>query len=396
MKSTWWGVLTLLGIVAILLASPVAAASGSPAATSHTNSAVAPSYSHHPVEKKFYPRSYDATILASVGPVALSVLLLNNGSEQVILFNAVTDSTYIAQKVLPGGTLGFADTVVAAGGNFFLQGEDLLSNTNYFEEITPAGVISTPSLPVPLYSAWTLIGDNSNHLFASGPTDFIAINPWTFAIEANFSALIPANVGVTSVASAGPLLYIGGTLSLPSGGTAPFFGFINTKAFSETTLSSSVSSNPLYLDGGIDTIAVSLGFVFFGGYLQIFEPTLQTIVGGYLFDYSPYTGTVKNLSYLEPISKWAVFAIFNLGPAIVMTIGSYNSTLTGLTQVSGTYGLAPQPHQLFNLSRFTGSNFAAIYLETSLTDGIFFVGGLDVRTNVAEIVAVPEADLEPR
>jgi hypothetical protein len=398
MSATRLALLTLFAVSAILVASPVAGALGSPTqppADTHAASAVDSSSFTHPVDKKFFPRSYDATILASVGTVALSVLLLNNGSEQVVLFKSVADTTHVVQAVLPGGPLGFANTVVAAGGNFFLQAENLALDTNYFEEISPTGVVSTPPLPVPLNGLWTLIGDNSNRLFATGNPGLISINPWTFAVEANFTSLIPANVGVAAVFSAGPILEIGGSLALPTGGSTPFFGFINTVSFTETTLSSSVSNNPSGLDGGIDTIAQSLGYVFFGGFLQIFSPLLQTVVGGYLFEFSPYSDTVTNLSYLAPISNWAVFAIFNLGPAVVMTIGSYHSNETGVTQVSGTYLLAPSPHALINETRITGSHFAALYLETSVTAGIFFVGGVDLKTNIAEIVAFPAKHLLP-
>ncbi|MGP8077026.1 MAG: hypothetical protein ACLP8Y_09945 [Thermoplasmata archaeon] len=399
MNATRLVLVSVFAVSAILLASPVAGALGSstgqPTAT-QVAPAMAPGLFHHLVEKKFYHHAYGTLTLASVGPIALSVLSLDNGSEQVILFNAVRDSSHVVQAVLPGGPLGFVITEIAAGGNFFLQCQNLALNTVYFEEITPQGAVSTPALPLPLNGFASLIGGSWNALFAGVSNSLISINPWTFAIQANYTALLPPNVGVSAILPAGPRLYLGGSLAGPSGGSAPFFGFIDTSSNTETTLSSPTSNNPQGLYGVIDTIAQSAGVVYYGGYLQLFEPILQTNVGGYLFEYCPHTGTVTNLSSLKPINKWGVFAAFNIGPTVVMTIGGYLYNLSGLQyQVSGTYVLSLSHNHLINDSGLIGSNFAALYLETSLTAGIFFVGGVDLKTNVAEIVAVPAVLFEP-
>ncbi|MGP8107878.1 MAG: hypothetical protein ACLQL8_02050 [Thermoplasmata archaeon] len=395
MGASRWVLLSLLAVTITLALSSVGGALANPSpqpVAAHNPSWVDSIQFHQLIEKKYYPRASSATTLTSVGAVAVSVLVLLNGSEQIVLFNAERDSTTIVQAVVPGGANAFVVTELAAGGNFFVEFENALSGAFFYEEISPTGVMSTPPLPIPLNYYWTIVAGNANTLFASSLGGLVSINPWTFEVRANYSSLIPPLVTVTSVLADGRLLYIAGDQTVGSGGLTPFYGFIDKVTSTETTLSPSASTGPSDLDGTIFAIGEANGNVYFGGQLALFEVSpvyFATVVEGYLFEYSPHSGVVTNLSSLDPISKWGVYAIFDLGPTIGMTISQYVLTATGSREASGTYVLAPSHARLINDTRLTGDDFVTVADQTSLSAGLLFVGGTDTVSGAAEIAAVP-------
>ena len=246
------------------------------------------------------------------------------------------------------------------------------------------------------WSLWTLVPGDSHSLFATDFGYLVQLNPRTYGTEANYSSLLPAGVSIQSVFVDEARLYLGGELEVATGGATPFFGFINTKSNTETTLSSSASNNPSYLSGGIFSIAKLSGKVYFGGGLDFAETSpalLFTFVEGYLFQYSPYSGKVTNLSSVNPVTKWSVFAMFNTGSTIVMTIGDFYENSMGITEVGGTYSLAASHHRLINDSATVGSHLAALLEESSVTAGTYFIGGVNTARGEAETVALPTWEL---
>ncbi len=399
MRRSRWGLVLLLAAVVTLLASPV----GSLGVRSDSNGAVsiAPAsllsiqcQAH--VEKKLFSQPSSASTLASVGQVALADLVLPDGSSELVLFDGHRNSTTVVQAVVPGGFFASLVTEVAAGGNFFVEFFNFSNGLTFYEEVSPRGRLSTPSLPLSASQTWVLVGSPTT-LFASQTGIRLAIDPSSLTIQANYSTLLPPAVLILSVLTVGGLLYVGGGQTVASGGTIPFYGFINPLAKSEKTLSPSITTSPT-LVGHILWIGTSRGNVYFGGELETiqFSPSfLIEVLAGYLFEFFPLTGALTNLSSIDPITKLGVYSIFDVGPTVVMNLARFTLSATSFAQVSGTYVLAPSHHRLINDTRLTGSDFVALYLESSLSGGLYFVGGFNQTTGTAEIVAVPICLLEP-
>ncbi|MCI4347676.1 MAG: hypothetical protein L3J97_03545 [Thermoplasmata archaeon] len=387
----------LVAAIVILLANPVVAAGG----RSDSNRPLAPdteSLSEHAghahVQKFLFDQPSTVNTLASVGSVALADLLLPDGSSELVLYDGHHNTTTVAQAVVPGGPFASEVTEVAAGGNFFLEFFNFNTGLIFYEEVSPLGVVSTPALPLSSLQLG-LIGSRTT-LFMTSLGVFLAVDPRTFAVQADYSSLIPTGVTVGYALSVGERLYIGGSQLVSGGGAVPFYGVIDRRAGTETTLSPSFLT-PLDQSGTILWIGAADGKVYFGGMLTIvqFGPTfLYYLVAGYLFEFSPHSGKVSNLSSLDPLSRWGVQSIFTVEDAIVMNIASFSLTSTSLSQVSGTYVLGHHHKALVNETSLTGSDFVAVYLEASLSGGLYFVGGLNETTGTGEIVAIPVSLLE--
>lgn len=387
----------LVAAIVILLANPVGAVGGRLDPNRPVALAAEPLSEHSGhahVQKFLFSQPSTVNTIASVGSVALADVLLPDGSSELVLYDGHHNTTTVAQAVVPGGPFASEVTEVAAGGNFFLEFFDFNTGLTFYEEVSPLGVVSTPALPLSSLQLG-LIGSRTT-LFMTSLGVFLAIDPSNFAVQADYSSLIPTGATVGYAFSAGERLYIGGSQLVSGGGAVPFYGFIDRLAGTETTLSPTFLT-PLDQSGSILWIGEAGGKVYFGGMLAILQtaPTFVYYVGaGYLFEFSPQSGKVNNLSSLDPLSKWAVQSIFEVGQGLVMNIASFSLTSTSLSQVSGTYVLAHHHKALVNETLLTGSDFVAVYLASSLSGGLYFVGGLNETTGTGEIVAIPVSLLE--
>jgi hypothetical protein len=388
-----WGLVFLVIATVALLASPLS--SVRVRADSHQGADIATaslstSSGHAQVHKVLLSEPSTINTLASVGSIALADVFLSDGSNELLLYNGSLNTTTVAQAVVPGGPLTFEITEAAAGGDFFLEFFNLSSGFVFYEEVTPHGVVSTPALPLSPLQQFGLIG-SPKILFASTSGIFLAIDPTSLTIQADYSSLIPAGATVAYALPVVERIYIGGSLQVSGGGAVPFYGFIDNLAGTETTLSPAFLTPPAQ-SGDILWIGAAGGNIYFGGMLAIFQTDPTFFFGskaGYLFELNPSTGKVTNLSALNPLSKWAVQSIFKVGQTVVMNIASFSLTSTTFSQVSGTFVLTPNHSALHNDTSLTGSDFVALYLESSLSGGLYFVGGLNETTGTAEIVAIP-------
>jgi hypothetical protein len=344
------------------------------------------------VERQFFPNSNGVTTLSSIGSVALAAVGLLNGSTELLLYDGARNSTKVVQATVPGGNLTGVSTEVTAGSFFFVEFSNLTTSRVFYERVTTTGRESRVVLPSGHSNQWAVVPGGASALFESANSRLLAVNPSTLATEANYSALVPPGVLVTSVYSNGSMLYLGGTIGAFNG-SVPYYGYIDITTGVETTLSPmSIGINQRDHFGVITSVDESGGQVYFGGVVTLnrFTPTfVYKVTRGLLYDYSPSNATLTNLSAIRPIERWGVFTIETAGTTIVMNLATFDQTATTLSMESGTFVMAASHSRLINNTRLMGVSFVTIALDAGASGGRYYLGGLDQTTGAGEILAIP-------
>jgi len=372
----------LVGVLVLTAAAPAAATMGTPISSLRSRVLVAS-----------FSNAYDVFGEASVGVHSLSFLASYNGSYDLVLFDARTNSV-TDLGIIPGGSDVQPIALTSAGGRFYLSVLNLSTSIVGYEQITTSGRISTFGLAG---EAWGDIYGASHVFFVAGTSYLAEFNATTHARIANFSSAMPTGLVVWTMAGTGSLYYIGGSISLKGVHRAAWFGALNTAtgAISKIFEASSVKApadpefltiarvgGTVYLGGGIQSFAASGGYV-----------TLSTD-RAYLYKYSPATGKVTRLSGLlakRGMANETVWSIQPWGKSIALYAGGYYvSTATGVSwSATHLYKLAPKGRDLWSMDAWLPAGFAGDYSGVmSKSGGFLFLGGSNSLTGTAELIAI--------
>jgi hypothetical protein len=334
-----------------------------------------------------FPGTLDEYLIASHGTEVLSTTLLANYSVGLYLSYA-HNNTSRPIGLLPGGSGGFPEGVIAGGNRFFVADENFTTSLDTFEEISLSGTISTVALPIGPSLNWIFPYGNSTSFFASCPGYLVEINAMTRAMVANYSHLLPSLLVVQSLMPSGNLLYLAGDLESKNLTTSSlYFGAINTTSGTLTRI-----SKIHYHPSGYAAIFISLGmaegYVYVGGGLEYLPgPTVGT-TEGYLYRYSPTTGTFTNESFRLPVSNEWIWAIDPWKTTALLYAQSYTITVTGTTENLGVYKLGPSGN-LLNKSALLPADFYGDAGINADSGDYAYLAGSNTVSGLAELVGIP-------
>ncbi|HYK92590.1 MAG TPA: hypothetical protein VEY07_00920 [Thermoplasmata archaeon] len=340
-----------------------------------------------------YANSTGVFTETSLGAYALLGITTPTGQVELVLFNGLRNVSKVVQGPEPVQLT--PNSMVAAGGHFYVQWQNSTSGKETFEVVTTNGVTAIVKLPLTKTISWTLIYGDASHLLAAAPGALAQVNPATNSLVADYSSFLPSNVSFQSAAVAPFGFYLGGAQSAAIGGARPFAGWFDTTTDLLTDLTPTVNGAPGVLTGSIDSIALAGNEVYFGGYLAVANFSagfFEQIVGGYLFGYSTLSTRFQNLSAILPASTPAVFGVFPVGRAVVLNTASFLLNVTGstffFTQSGGTYVVSGVGTRIKNDTALTGVDFVALLTEASESGGFYFVGGSNLTSGLAQVEAI--------
>jgi peptide/nickel transport system substrate-binding protein len=343
------------------------------------------------VVSRSYPGTYVVNSLVSEGSTALLDVLLPNLSNELVLFNAATNSSRVIQSEVPGGIQTVLVSAVSAGHSFFLAWENLTTGAEFWQKVSLAGKISQPKLPIGTTLLWSFPYGNSTSLYASYGRALVEISTTSLKLVANYTTEIPSNVSLASVLPVGHRLYLGGSWSLPNFASNAYFGYLNLTSKKVTTISKILTHYPANLTGDFVDLLARGTTIYVGGYLEsvpLSPYSIQT-VGGYLYEFLPSPATFKNLSSLLPVKSWGVYALEPWATTVALSMSGYRANATSLTLAGGIYTLSSAGKSVANETPlFPNGYLAFIYGVTSASNGWYFSGGFNTIAGIGEVVAV--------
>lgn len=341
------------------------------------------------LSQEFPGTAYEFSIAAHGNEVA-SVAFLDNGSSQLYLSYA-NNNTSRFLGYMPGGSMSDAEGFIAAGNHFILSIYNFSTGRDSFEEIALSGTVSTPTLPLGANLIWWFAYGNATSYFATATGYLVELNAKTGAVIANYSRLVSPRLDLTSVLPSGNLLYVAGTLTSPSGTNASaYFGVLNP---SNHTLSriSKIHYYPANYFGYFESIGLIGGYVYVGGGVQYLDSSTATIytVAGYLYRYTPSTGTFVNRSASLGLPTAWIWAMEPWRSSLLLYAAGYSYTATTSSSISGIYRLG-SGGGLVNKSTLLPTGFEGDDVGvTSASAGWVYLGGDNTVSGVAELVGIP-------
>jgi hypothetical protein len=396
------GIAAALGIALLFVgsaaAAPMTMIGPAPLSAStplvHPDRSIPPAASHdvRKVASHVYPKADYVNLVDSINSTALVDLVMDNGSNKLVMFNAVHNASKLIEFV-PGGSSTYGASIESAGGRFFLAWNNTSSGKQFWQEVTLSGRISAVTLPIGNSLFWTFAFGNATVLFATSGEFLVKIDPKTLSLVTNYSSSLPAHVLVDSVLPVDGRLYLAGSRTLPNGAFNAYFGFLNLRSGKVTTVSRTITTYPSDLYGFFVALIVSGSDFLVGGALDTLNTTGTTFsyesVGGYLYRYAPETSTFDNLSALLPHKTWGVWAFEPWGNAVALSLSGFNYSLPEGGIAGGLYKFSSGAPSLVNeTSVFPSGYLANVYMVTSFSNGWFFSGGYASSGFSSEIVAV--------
>lgn len=375
-------VVTSLALCA-LLAIPAAAGAAAPLGRT------APATPH--VDRHLFSATSTVYELASIGDHVLVVNSLANGSQEVVMFDPVTNASRVVEASPPGGSIDFLSGTVAAGGKFFLGWIDLYNGSTTYQTISTAGVVKDLSLRTTV--PFTFAYGNATALFATYDSYLVEVDPATVKVVYNYSALLPVGVTVSAVLPVGPLLYVAGGEPASNGTNSPFFGYLNRTTDVFHTVTKASPRFPAGFGGSFLTILDLKGTIYLGGaddYYLLPTVAFGTSVGLF-YAYAPASGKLTNLSKLLPQPAWGVYALEPWKGTVALSLSRFtvNATGGGDLLAGGLFSYRAGAHALANLTGLWGPGYLAdVFDVTSESGGYLTSGGTNSASGLAEVISV--------
>ncbi len=333
------------------------------------------------------PNTTGIQVMAAHDGHALASYYYDNSTQELALFTASTESFTPLQNL--GSGLAVVEGIVWAGSQYLVSIYNFSTGLQTFEAYSLHSGLRTVTLPVDPYQSWTFAGTGDGFLFVTGTPGLYALNEQTFALVRNLTPLLPANATIVSVALQGLNLYVGGE-SLVSGQYCVLYGFINLLSGTFTQLSPAPTGTS-DVSRTVLSVVVNDGRVFFGGMAVVSQGGLRT-VGGILVAYDIRTGTLTHLARYLP-SRGAVMQLVPVGRTVGVVEAYYN--LAKGAFASGIYVVNRGLSGLINDTAITGNEFFVTAYESSVTNGLLYLGGQDLTTGYSEVEYLPVAMLVP-
>lgn len=346
------------------------------------------------VASRSFSNSYLVEGVASNESCALLDLLLKNGSNELVLYDAVVNSTHVVQKVVPGGGEASFISMTAAGGAFYLSWVYLPTGANFWEKVTLAGKVSYPSPHLDLTQTWSFAYGNSSRLFVSSGKFLVALHTSSLTLASNYTNHLPANVTIFSVLPVGSRLYLAGTRSLSNGATNAYFGYLNLSSDKVTTISATNKDYPSTRFGSFWTLTASNTSIYVGGAIltATSDPFTSRTDLGLLFRFSPSDSSFANLSGHLPKKSWGVWGLepWDSGLGVSLNGFAYNDSNPAADfTVGGVFDASNNGTDFANESSlFPRSYVPDVTGVTAESYDWFFTGGSDSTTGSAIAAAV--------
>jgi hypothetical protein len=333
------------------------------------------------------PNTTGIQVMAAHDGHALASFYYDNSTQELALFTASTNSFTPLQDLGTGAAM--VEGIVWAGSEYLVSIYNFTTDLQTFEAYSLHSGLKTVTLPVDPSQLWTFAGTGDGLLFVTGTPGLYALNERTFALERDLTPLLPANATVISAALSGLDLYVGGQ-TLVSGQYYELYGFIDllTGAFTQLSPHPAGTSE---VSRAVLSVVVNGGKVYFGGMAVVSRGGLHT-VGGILVAYDIRTGKLTHLARYLP-SRGAVMQLVPVGCTVGVVEASYNLA-TG-TFASGVYVVNRRLSGLINDTTITGTEFFVTAYESSVTNGVLYLGGQDLTTGYSEVEYLPVAMLVP-
>lgn len=374
-------------------------AESAPASSLHTRAT--PATMNYTVASRLFRGIPFVNSLASNQSCALLDLYLPNGTNRLVLFDAVVNTTTVVQKFVPGGKSTYLVSLTAAGGAFILAWENLTTGREFWEKVTLSGKITYPTPGAEESIPWSFAYGNSARLYVSYERSLVELNATSLKVVANYTRYVPANVSVFSVLPISDRLYLGGSRSIPNGATNAYFGYLNLTSKKAITVSRTIKTYPSTLFGAFDTLVGNRSTVYAGGVVETYtsSPITAKTDQGLLYKFIPSTSAFKNESSLLPVKSWGVWALEPWGASSTgLSLNGYSTNVSNPSSNfagGGIYTLSAGGATLLNQTNLFPKGyltflFGTTYLfdETFASYGWFFSGGYNEATGVAEAVAV--------
>ncbi|HEV2316180.1 MAG TPA: hypothetical protein VGV89_01205 [Thermoplasmata archaeon] len=381
----------IAGLVALVMVPGLAVAHGLTYVSGHgpTGVGLTPAGVVRAVHFQRYASGSTVALLTSNGSTALLDLILLNGSNEIVLYDAGTNSSHVVQAAVPGGAGLGLEGLHWAGTAFFLAWYNFTTASASFEEVTKTGTYSAVTMPVGNGTLWTIPGGDASGLFLAATGFLVVVNPRTLTLSANYSLLIPHRAAPTAVETdaSGSSIYVAGTSVSRAGSDRPFFEIISVANSTGRVLSHGFATMPSSLSGVFASMAWAHGELYVSGYILRSNSTGLSTDGGYLYRYDPASGIFRNLSVVLPNSTWAVWSVEPWGKSVLLSLGGY--VLPSFTVSGGEYQLSATGSTLTNRSSVFPTGFVADFLGiTSRSGSFYFLGGYDQPSFSGEVVAV--------
>jgi hypothetical protein len=343
------------------------------------------------VYSQTFPAGSTVYDVASNKSTALLDVYLQNTSNELVLFDATTNTSKVVQPIVPGYGDSLIDSLVAAGGSFFGSWQNFSSQKEFFEKITLGGKVTKIHLPLASSQVWSFPYGNASSLYATDGPLLIQLDPHTLKLVANLTTYVPSKVTLDSVLPVGQRIYLAGAYTSATGGTSPYFGYANLSSGTTTNVTHALKHVPNGLTGLLLSIALLGSNIYVGGSLDSFStgPFDLRVVGGYLDRFDPATASYKNLSAMLPVKGWGVWALVPWLKTIALSLTGFNITPTTVQYGGGIYTLSAGGKSLANETSLLPAAYAAdADEETAVSGGWFFSGGENFASSSGQAVAI--------
>lgn len=371
---------------------------------------------NHKVVSRSFPETYVVGYEASISTNALLDVIYTNRSNELVLFNATSDSSKVLQKYVPGGNQTECSGIIAAGEAFLVLWETANSSspsdyTESMEKVTAVGKISHPTLPIDSDLFWEFDYGNATRLFVStlstgsavvSPRELIELNATSLHKVANYSGEYPRGATLFSVLPLGDRVYLAGTVIPTSGGPNAYFGYVNLTTKKTVRVSKLISDLPC--SANICLLATYYSLIAFETNVYVvgdlvretananFTEYNETTVGGYFYSFDPSTSAFKNLSSLLPVKSWGAYSLELWGSTIALGLNGWTEVIdtvaTITTITGGVYTLASGPSLVNQTSVFPKGYASFTYDDNSASVGWYFGAGFNTVKGIGEVVAV--------
>jgi hypothetical protein len=382
------GLLAPNGHAATSLAAPNQSGASRPLDLARTNLAGPP-----PVERTYRGVS-EVYQLASVGKYALLVLNYPSGLSSLVLVNAATNSSKVVERTNPGGAGTYPESLVGAGGSFFMEWENGTTYQMSWQEISTNGTVRSVTLPLAPSAGWTFAFGNASALFVSAGPNLLEVDPTTLAIAANYSTEIGSSVtGITSVLPVDGRLYIAGNVfDQRTNLFRAYFGFINLTSDHLTTVAVIGPRTNATYTYFFDVMVEEGSDVYVGGVAYLLNTTVYQSTVGLLYRYDTTTSRFANLSAILPHSDWGVFGLEPWAHTVAVSLNWFSINITDdrTRQVGGIYTLSHTSSlHLVNVTATLANGYVPnTGYVTAGSSGWFFTGGGNSISGKAEFVAI--------